>query len=72
MCGKPGHKNLDCRLIEKITKEDWRITKNKSKKKNSNVQCETSDNEVSESEGSNQETIVENVTVPHSGAHTLG
>ena len=47
------------------------MTKNKPKKKKINVQRETSDNEVSESEDSSEETVKEDVIVPCSGAHTL-
>ena len=42
------------------------------KKKNGNAQRDISDDESSESEDSNQETIAENAMLPFSGVRSLG
>ena len=70
---KPWSQKTDCRLIEKIPKEQWWINKNKPSKKKANApRAETSDNVTSESEDSSEERIAGKVMLPCSGAHTLG
>ena len=73
MQGKLSHEKTNCRLTEKIPKEEWCANKSKPRKKKANAQqIETSDKRSSESKDSSEESIEGDAIVPCSGAHALG
>ena len=72
-CRKLAHKKPDCRLIDKIPKEEWQINKIKlDKKKVNDQQNETSDKKTSNREESYESSSAGNVVESHSRAHTFG
>ena len=72
MRGKVGHEKPECQLADKITKEEWWINQNKTKKKFNDQKIETSDTETSDSEDFENLSTTEYVEASHYGAHTLG